>query len=406
MAEPHDNDHAFILSGGGAYGAYEVGVMQALCNGEAAFNGYRALDPKIFTGTSVGAFNASVMVMGRYRHSAEAADQLTRFWLDDVADNGRNCGNGVYYFRGNPSRLLDPNCFANPAASLAGFGDDALFYARSLARRGVEFFEASGDIVTRALQFVDLGALISVEPFKRTLRETVALEDIRRSDRELRIVATNFDTGEVRTFENRDMSDEYGHEIIRASAAVPGIFPPVELAGDLYVDGGVVMNTPLSCAIAAGATTLYVVYMDPDPKNIPNERIMNTLDTIDRVFTIALATKTNEDIDTAAWINQGLETVRKSQGGEGMTDADMIAFIRVARQIKMRLEQGAPYKPLTIHRFHPEDDLGGSLGMLNFGLEAVTRLIERGYWDAVNHNCSESDCIFPDTPPPAKKGRR
>ena len=406
MTQVEGTNEALVLSGGGAYGAYEVGVMRALCNGDAAFNGYRALDPGIFTGTSVGAFNAAAMAMGQRRHSAEAVGRLTHFWLDDVADNDRNCGNGVFRFRGNPFRYFDPNCLTNPVTPFVEMGDDAAFYARSLMRRGVEFFNSTGGITTRALQFVDLSALISIEPFKRTLQETISLEDLRRSGRELRIVATNFDTGEVKTFENRDMTDEYGHDIIRASAAIPGIFPPVRLAGDLYVDGGVIMNTPLSCAIAAGATTLYVVYLDPDPKNIPNERIMNTLDTIDRIFTIALATKTNEDIDTAAWINQGLETIRKSESGAPLTDADMLAFIRVARQIKLRLEQGSPYKPLTIHRFHPEDDLGGSLGMLNFGRQAIVGLMERGYADAVRHDCATSGCIFPDTPPPEEKGHR
>src|ERR1044071_8658711 len=114
MTQVECTNEAVVLSGGGAYGAYEVGVMRALCNGDAAFNGYRALDPRIFTGTSVGAFNAAAMAMCGPEHSADAVDQLTRFWLEDVADNDRNCGNGVFRFRGNPLRLLDPNCVSNP----------------------------------------------------------------------------------------------------------------------------------------------------------------------------------------------------------------------------------------------------------------------------------------------------
>ena len=47
---------AVVLSGGGAYGAYEVGVMKALLGGEMKGAGYRPLDPEVFTGTSVGSF--------------------------------------------------------------------------------------------------------------------------------------------------------------------------------------------------------------------------------------------------------------------------------------------------------------------------------------------------------------
>src|SRR5205085_4126523 len=188
------------------------------------------------------------------------------------------------------------------------------------------------------------------------------------------------------------------------SAAIPGIFPSVEIGGDIYIDGGVVMNTPLKCALQAGATTLYVIYMDPDVQNIPMRRIMNTIDTIDRVFTIALATKINEDIDTAAWINEGLAVIEKlGGGGVAPSDADMVAFIRVASQIEQRLRSGSPYVPLTIHRFHPHDDLGGTLGMLNFREQPIADLIERGYRDAVAHECSQSDCIFPSTTPPPPK---
>jgi NTE family protein len=44
-----------------------------------------------------------------------------------------------------------------------------------------------------------------------------------------------------------------------ASAAIPGIYPPVEIDGRLYVDGGVADNTPISQALALGADTVYVL---------------------------------------------------------------------------------------------------------------------------------------------------
>ena len=51
--------HAIILSGGGGYGAYEVGVLKALLTGKSPTTGFEPLVPDIMTGTSVGAYNAT-----------------------------------------------------------------------------------------------------------------------------------------------------------------------------------------------------------------------------------------------------------------------------------------------------------------------------------------------------------
>ena len=54
--------HAVILSGGGADGAYEVGVMKALFSGQSPATAFRPLVPDILTGTSIGSYNAAFLV--------------------------------------------------------------------------------------------------------------------------------------------------------------------------------------------------------------------------------------------------------------------------------------------------------------------------------------------------------
>lgn len=393
---------AVVLSGGGAYGAYEVGVMKALLGCEMKGAGYRDLEPQVYTGTSVGSFNAAIMVSQSDVTSSRAVERLEQIWLKEVAEGDNNCGNGVYRFRANPLRYLDPDCFADPFQPITDISGDVAFLARSFLARGLNFLAARG-LLKSTLQLIDLSAFISVEPFREMLARTLRLEAICQSTRDLRIVATNWETGEVKTFENHHVNEEFGREMIMASAAIPGIFPPVRIGDDFYVDGGTVMNTPLNCAIAAGATTLFVIYLDPDVGNIPLQRLMNTIDTIDRVYTIMLATKINEDIDTAAWINEGLtvmERVAAAGSAAALSGAEITAFVRVVAQIAERMQAGRNYKKLTIHRFHPHDDLGGPTGMLNFRREAVKRLIDRGFEDAVYHDCYESHCIFPDSQPP------
>lgn len=407
MSRENEDKTAVVLSGGGAYGAYEVGVLKALLGGEMKGTGYRPIEPQIYTGTSVGAFNASVLAAQPDVSHAAAAARLERNWLEEISDGGRGCGNGVFRFRANPFRYLDPDCFANLSDPVEDFGDDAGFLARSFLSRSLNFLTTGGRFANRALQFIDLSAFITVDPFREMLVRTINPEAINNSDKDLRIVATNWETGEVKVFENRHVAHElFGPQMIMASAAIPGIFPPVEIDGVPYVDGGAVMNTPLKCAIKAGAKTLFVVYLDPDVGNIPLQRLMNTIDTMDRVYTIMLATKMNEDIDTAAWINDGLavmEKVRSAGSADELSGAEITSFTRVAAQIAERARAGRQYTKLTIHRFHPHDDLGGPLGMLDFSRQAVTNLIARGFEDAIYHDCEESHCIIPDAPPPRPK---
>lgn len=70
----------------------------------------------------------------------------------------------------------------------------------------------------------------------------------------LRIVATDFETGAAVAFHSGSVV-----EAVLASAALPGLFPPVEVSGRLYVDGGIADNVPISPAAGAGATEIYVV---------------------------------------------------------------------------------------------------------------------------------------------------
>jgi NTE family protein len=74
----------------------------------------------------------------------------------------------------------------------------------------------------------------------------------------LEVLATRMADGTERWFtEGRIV------EPILASAAIPGVFPPVTVDGDALIDGGVVNNVPLSRAIAEGFTRIYVLLCGP-----------------------------------------------------------------------------------------------------------------------------------------------
>lgn len=394
-----ENTKAVILSGGGAYGAYEAGILMALLSGESPVTNFTPLVPDVFTGTSVGAFNATVMATHMDKSPVVAARILEEVWLEMIAETDESCGNGVYKLRGNPAQLLNPDCYlTDPAVPLMQFADDAMFFAQTLFTRSVNLALTRGNLSTRALQFVDLSAFISVEPFRLLLERVIDLEALRRSSVELRVVATNWDDGEVKIFDNHDIGQELGLDMVRASGAIPGIFPPVRVGDIPFVDGGVVMNTPLKPAIEAGADLMHVIYLDPDVQNIPLRRLTNTLDTIDRVYTIMQATKMNEDLKFAERINEGLKVIEKfgrKSSEANVTGEEMQAFIRTVATIQKRVETDKPYRKLTIHRYHPQDDIGNALGMLNFNKSSIERLIERGFNDASYHDCEKNKCILP-----------
>jgi len=57
IGESRPGKIAVVLSGGGATGAYEVGVLKALYGGKSRVTQFKPLDPDIFSGTSIGSFN-------------------------------------------------------------------------------------------------------------------------------------------------------------------------------------------------------------------------------------------------------------------------------------------------------------------------------------------------------------
>jgi predicted acylesterase/phospholipase RssA len=351
-------------------------------------------------GTSVGAFGAAFLVSRDLEDICASINLLESVWLEQVAENARSCGNGVYRIRADPSNYYDPDCLAaNPLTPFDHATQDASFFARDVFRKTINFFMSGGTLTDRILELVDVSAFISTNPLKKLVDAAIDLGAIGRSRKILRVVATNWDQGTVRVFENKDITVESGFDILRGSAAIPGIFHPVRIGSDRYVDGGVLMNTPLKCAIQAGGTTLHVIYLDPDPKNISIRALESTINTLDRVMLISSATKVDQDIENAASINLGLSLIERltGVGDDTVSDYDLRDFIRVAGKIHERLVAGAPYKKLTIHRYHPHNDLGGgSLGLLNFNRDQVESLIERGFADTVNHNCTVSHCILPE----------
>lgn len=397
MSTPDGRKVAVVLSGGGANGAYEVGVLKALISGKSATTGYQPLEPDIVTGTSIGGFNAAFLVSQWSQFGAAAVANLEQFWLDRLAGGVRN--NGVFRLRGDFLGLLDPSSYLpHPLQPFTQLLSDTGFLTWEGVQRAVTF--ATSDLLRspeRALlDVVDLSSFVSMEPFERVLAG-LDYEAIRRSKLFLKVAAVNWGTGLLRVFYNRDFSDDFGPVAVRASAAVPGLFPPVPFGSQPMVDGSVLLNTPLSLGIHAGAEVLHVVYLDPEISNIPLTRVTQTFNAIYRLMQIGWAAAYNDDIEDAARINRSLAALAKLRGRLQLDPESAELLDQVAQ---VRPSPGRPpLRPLTIYRYHPNDPLAGDMSFFNFDRDRIGLLVDRGFQDTVHHDSAASQDVFPDGEP-------
>ncbi|HEV3036562.1 MAG TPA: patatin-like phospholipase family protein [Candidatus Angelobacter sp.] len=407
MTELNQQPHAVVLSGGGAFAAYEIGIMKALFTGASPATAPSPVDPEIVTGTSAGAFNAAFLVSHSETGILGALRNLEEVWLARLAGDAYGCHNGVARYRLNPVDLFNPACFLRqPALTMTQLTEDLLYLAGDFSQRLNHFFRMPGRLEDRLTIFVNLSSFV-IETFNKVIAETIDFKKIGFSPRKFRIAVTNWTTGKVELCTNEQMSMATAAAHVEASAAIPGVFPPVRIGDSLYVDGGVLMNTPLNPALDAGAATMHVIYLDPDPADIPLPHLSGTLDVLGRLLAIDSAAAINHDIEHAAAINRGVEVLRAAAISGHIASDDLHSFLRFVGQsagqslgagaslLQQSLAEG--YQQVTIHRYHPhESPLGGVTGLLDFERPNIERLIQRGYDDAVHHNCTTEGCITPN----------
>lgn len=386
---------AVVLSGGGARGAYEVGVLRALAEGRSPATGHRPLAVEVLTGTSVGAFNAGFLACADQAPLIETVGALTELWRRRIAGRPVNCGNGVYRVRGAPFQGFDPACFFQPLEDAARLAVDGAFFARYAAARTAWFLRSDEPLPNRLIDSIDITAFVSPQPLRELVAETLDPAALDRSSKRLVIAASDWQNGRLRLFTGHDIATRYGLDAFLASAAIPGLFPPVVVEGVLFVDGGLLLNTPLSPAIAAGADVLHVIFLDPRVADQPI-RPASTFEALYRVFMITVAANVQHDMLRARMINRELTLARHAAASRQARQGLPRTIAAAAERVEARAMTGQPYRPLVVHSYRPALDLGGAVGLLDFDLRFLDRLIEQGYRDAVDHDCAAQGCVLPE----------
>ena len=214
-AAPHGEkfDHTvLVLQGGGALGAYQAGIYAGFADAGIA--------PDWIAGVSIGAINAALIAGNPPERRVE---RLGEFW-DRISAH-------TPFMPPAYLEHLRPMMNAFSAASAVTFGVPGFFSPRVPP----PFLSPDGTI--EALSYYD------TRPLRDTLERLVDFELINRKDVRLSLGAVNVRSGNSVYFDNSQM--RLGPEHVMASGALPPGFPPVEVGGELYWDGGIVSNTPL-----------------------------------------------------------------------------------------------------------------------------------------------------------------
>ncbi|WP_292937075.1 patatin-like phospholipase family protein [Noviherbaspirillum sp.] len=209
---------ALVLQGGGALGAYQAGVYQALHE--------HGLTPDWVVGTSIGAINAA-LIAGNER--AQRLSRLREFW-DEIAHHD----------------LIDMRSVPDPARRF-----NTMLTTFDSVTRGVPGFYAlrwfnpffAGLIVPP-----EQASFYDTSPLEETLGRLVDIDYLNTPGGiRLTVSAIKVTCGHLEHFDTAHREVSIKH--VMASGALPPGFPPVRVDGDLYWDGGLYSNTPLEIVL-------------------------------------------------------------------------------------------------------------------------------------------------------------
>jgi NTE family protein len=204
----YDKKIGLVLQGGGALGSYQAGVYEALASSQYM--------PDWVAGISIGAINAAIIAGNAPK---DRVHRLRRFWEEITAPTRlwpQATGTLATWQRWTSAVMAisfgQPGFFSPSAHAFSPFGKRTSYYSTSALRATLE----------RLVDFDRINA---------------------GNETRLSVGAVNVETGHFTYFDSAEMTIRVEH--IMASGALPPGFPPIEIDGEHYWDGGLFSNTPL-----------------------------------------------------------------------------------------------------------------------------------------------------------------
>lgn len=378
---------ALVLTGGGARGAYQVGVIRCLARH------FPELNFPIITGVSAGAVNA-VHLAAHHGTFPQAAEELTALWSELTTDrvfrtDWGHLGWGVGRWL---ARLLTGGLL--PAPEVKGLLD-----TRPLHRYLTESMAAIHGEITGIDYNLHRGTLkaVAVSTTSYTTGQNVVF-----------VQGRNIETWE-RPY-RRSMQTRLRVEHVMASSALPGFFPAVQLGDHWYGDGGVRLTAPLSPALHLGARRILAVSTrfegsqeegdEPEVHGYPPPaQILGVL--MQSVFLDTL----DQDARRVQRLNRFIDQVPEEHRS-GMRPVDLVVIrpsvdlSKLAGQFEKRLPKG--FRFLIRGLGTSRTGSPAILAMMMFQPDYIRRLIELGDADT-EARIEEITDLLGTTAPAAKR---
>jgi NTE family protein len=268
MDRARHDEYVLVLQGGGALGAYQAGVFEAMAA--------EGIAPDWVTGISIGAVNCALIAGNP---PGERVARLREFWqlVSSGVPNPWFRTDGDYRSVLNGVSALQSLLFGVPG-----------FFA---PRVPSPLLRAPG--TPEAISFYDTA------PLRSTLERLVDFDRINAGEMRLSVGAVNVRTGNFAYFDSAKQRIDARH--IMASGALPPGLPPVEIDGEHYWDGGLVSNTPLDYALeqpGGGHRVIFQVDLFPARGELP----ATLFDVAEREKDIRYSSRTRRSTDMeVAW---------------------------------------------------------------------------------------------------------
>ena len=224
------------LAGGGPLGAiYEIGALSALSE---ALAGIDVNEADAYVGVSAGGFIAAGLANGFTPH------QFSRVFIEGEKS----------FDRLDPAVLLRPALreFSRRLASLPPLAALAFWSYMTSGRHLMSSLERLGRAIpTGFFSGDEIDRYLS-----RIFSQSGRTNDFRKLERKLFLIGTDLDTGESVAFGAPGTDHVPISRAVQATAALPGLFPPVEIDGRYFVDGALVKTLHASVALNEGLDLL------------------------------------------------------------------------------------------------------------------------------------------------------
>ena len=331
---------ALIFQGGGALGAYELGVAKAL---------YEQPDftPDIIAGVSIGAFSAAVLAGSK----DDPIQGLEKLWdmlmmshnplMPDIAELPMSLAynKGMYF--------LNPNNFFAPF-------------------KNTHFY--------------------NTKPLYKTLNEVIDFDKLNSKTAPKTILtATNIGTGQLDVFTNYSSGQRLEVEHVVASGSIPPAFPMVQIGDNYYWDGALFSNTPLKPALKAlvdmaddrkvTGCEIEVILVELFPRggDIPQ----NMTDVFNRMFELSFEAKMAGDIKQIKR-NNTLTSLLANLG----QSAEVAKIVKDDSVYQYILNKYCTLTLTTVEKTNNDDEHGEAIGSADFREKIIKKRIEQGYVDA------------------------